>query len=358
MSRPKNKKKNKTKNGWGGNNHTCLLRIQREKKIVLLTQEKGINKTNRIYVKFDDTDIYHLRALVLGPTETPYENGYFFFDIWLDEDHPFKHPKAKFQTNDGRVRFNPNLYTNGKVCVSILGTWQGPGWSATFSIETVLVTLQSLMGERPIENEPGYEKAQKKTVENYNTRVAHATIRLAVIGMLRNPPKGFEVFKDIQIKHFFKDYRYFRTTCEERMTQKVEGTTVKGVYGSFTERIRYKELRIELEQLYEELKKSHGHLLDEVDSEENEKLQKERLAQITKDQANGSNLPGDEFGAQPGAGGAEFVAKKPSSLFPGINLNGYDEEEEEAFVDDDFGEFEAFDDEDNDTGMQGGENEE
>ena len=27
----------------------------------------------------------------------------------------------------GKVRFNPNLYNDGKVCLSILGTWAGPG---------------------------------------------------------------------------------------------------------------------------------------------------------------------------------------------------------------------------------------
>lgn len=23
---------------------------------------------------------------------------------------------------------NPNLYADGKVCLSLLGTWSGPGW--------------------------------------------------------------------------------------------------------------------------------------------------------------------------------------------------------------------------------------
>jgi hypothetical protein len=27
-----------------------------------------------------------------------------------------------------QVRFNPNLYSDGKVCLSLLGTWSGPGW--------------------------------------------------------------------------------------------------------------------------------------------------------------------------------------------------------------------------------------
>ena len=28
-------------------------------------------------------------------------------------------------TGEGRVRFNPNLYHAGKVCLSILNTWHG-----------------------------------------------------------------------------------------------------------------------------------------------------------------------------------------------------------------------------------------
>lgn len=28
-------------------------------------------------------------------------------------------------TGQGTVRFNPNLYQDGKVCLSVLGTWHG-----------------------------------------------------------------------------------------------------------------------------------------------------------------------------------------------------------------------------------------
>lgn len=35
-------------------------------------------------------------------------------------------------TGHGKVRFNPNLYNCGKVCLSLLGTW-GDNWIANFS---------------------------------------------------------------------------------------------------------------------------------------------------------------------------------------------------------------------------------
>lgn len=58
-------------------------------------------------------------------------------------------------TGSGRVRFNPNLYNCGKVCLSLLGTWQGPGWDPIRStLLQVLVSIQSLiMVDDPYFNE-------------------------------------------------------------------------------------------------------------------------------------------------------------------------------------------------------------
>ncbi len=36
-------------------------------------------------------------------------------------------------TGGGKVRFNPNLYDDGKVCLSLLGTWHGPSWDPAMS---------------------------------------------------------------------------------------------------------------------------------------------------------------------------------------------------------------------------------
>lgn len=104
-----------------------------------------------------------------------------------------KPPKVDAKTtNHGRCRFNPNIYAGGKVCLSILGTWQGerPGeeWSPAQGLESVLVSIQSLMSNRPYENEPGYENAKseedKKSNENYCDKIRHETIRIAVIQKL------------------------------------------------------------------------------------------------------------------------------------------------------------------------------
>lgn len=63
-------------------------------------------------------------------------------------------------------RFNPNLYADGKVCLSLLGTWHGGDssekWDATHSnLMQVVVSIQGLiLIPEPIYNEPGYEAMQ------------------------------------------------------------------------------------------------------------------------------------------------------------------------------------------------------
>lgn len=63
-------------------------------------------------------------ALIKGPTRTPYEDGLFLFDIQLPNIYPAVPPLFRYLSQcSGRL--NPNLYDNGKVCVSLLGTWIG-----------------------------------------------------------------------------------------------------------------------------------------------------------------------------------------------------------------------------------------
>ena len=110
-------------------------------------------------------DSCHAQALVVGPDETPYANGIFVFDISLPADYPHAPPAVHLlTTGGGRVRFNPNLYNCGKVCLSLLGTWQGPGWDPQRS--TLLEVLMAIQGQilvpDPFFNEPGFEAMRRQ----------------------------------------------------------------------------------------------------------------------------------------------------------------------------------------------------
>ena len=62
--------------------------------------------------------------MITGPPGTPYSCGCFEFDIFFPPDYPQQPPQVNFcTTGNNSVRFNPNLYNDGKVCLSVLNTW-------------------------------------------------------------------------------------------------------------------------------------------------------------------------------------------------------------------------------------------
>ena len=69
-----------------------------------------------IFVRALENEVDKLRVLIIGPDDTPYANGFFFFDVTMGNDYPNNPPKVQFlTTGGGSVRFNPNLYACGKV---------------------------------------------------------------------------------------------------------------------------------------------------------------------------------------------------------------------------------------------------
>ena len=54
--------------------------------------------------------------LITGPHDTPYANGCFLFDIFFPPEYPTVPMAVNLcTTGHGTVRFNPNLYNDGKV---------------------------------------------------------------------------------------------------------------------------------------------------------------------------------------------------------------------------------------------------
>eukprot|EP01094_Clydonella_sp_ATCC50884_P027405 TRINITY_DN7858_c0_g1_i1.p1 TRINITY_DN7858_c0_g1~~TRINITY_DN7858_c0_g1_i1.p1 ORF type:complete len:148 (+),score=43.74 TRINITY_DN7858_c0_g1_i1:279-722(+) len=102
-------------------------------------------------------------------------------------------------TGGGRVRFNPNLYNCGKVCLSLLGTWSGPGWvPGESTLLQVLLSIQSLiLVPDPYFNEPGYESSRgtphgTRASQQYDAEVRSNALKEAILAPLRSPPAAFE----------------------------------------------------------------------------------------------------------------------------------------------------------------------
>ena len=178
-----------------------------------------------IFVSVNETNIAVMDALVTGPADTPYEGGSFWFKMVFPADYPNRPPKVTLMTTGGgRVRFNPNLYKDGKVCLSLLGTWQGPGWSPAHSCASVLVSIQSLMNAAPYTNEPGFEVPKSpRDVEVYNECILHETIRVAVCDTLEDDneyAKSMPETLRALAKEVAPSYMdYFQQKCRERLAK-------------------------------------------------------------------------------------------------------------------------------------------
>ena len=131
-----------------------------------------------IYYIHDDTDMLKGYALIIGPSDTPYFGGNYFFEFIYPTDYPHSPPKVKYCTNGNKVRFNPNLYTCGKVCVSLLNTWKGDQWTSCQSISTVLLTLCTLLCKDPLLNEPGVGSGHADMI-HYNEIIEYTNLTIA-----------------------------------------------------------------------------------------------------------------------------------------------------------------------------------
>jgi ubiquitin-protein ligase len=143
-------------------------------------------------------------ALIIGPKDTPYFGGFFFFEIIYPENYPTNSPQVTLLTIEKNVRFNPNLYECGKVCLSILGTWSGPAWSPVMNIRLVLQSIQSLLCSFPIQNEPGFENTKENEITSmeYNQYLIYNTYRIAIIEVLKNKFNVSSLFKKEIEKEF------------------------------------------------------------------------------------------------------------------------------------------------------------
>ena len=139
---------------------------------------------NGIYYIHDDVDIMKGYALIIGPSDTPYFGGNYFFELNFPADYPHSPPKVKYCTNGNNVRFNPNLYTCGKVCVSLLNTWRGEQWTSCQSISTVLLTLCTLLCKDPLLNEPGVDKSNPD-MNSYDEIIQIANLDIAICSILQ-----------------------------------------------------------------------------------------------------------------------------------------------------------------------------
>jgi len=93
---------------------------------VTLSTSLPLSYNSSVFVRCDHQRLDLMKVLITGPSDTPYANGAFQFDVYFPQDYPNSPPMINLETTGNHtIRFNPNLYNDGKVCLSVLNTWHG-----------------------------------------------------------------------------------------------------------------------------------------------------------------------------------------------------------------------------------------
>ncbi|KAI9584977.1 (E3-independent) E2 ubiquitin-conjugating enzyme [Glossina fuscipes] len=204
--------------------------VQREHRMLKSSLPPGV------WVRGFEDRMDLMSVMIEGPEKTPYEDGIFLFDLQLGSEYP-KCPPLCHYISYCSDRLNPNLYEDGKVCVSLLGTWSGRDtetWGSNSTILQVIVSIQGLiLVDEPYFNEAGYEKQKDTQHGKENSRMYNEMVIIKLIQattkLLQNPP---DIFSGEILNHFkkrgLKMYERIKSWMEYSLkvnTEKVEGAS-------------------------------------------------------------------------------------------------------------------------------------
>lgn len=190
----------------------CYKRLSNE--IPSLIETLPCNSNAFVMLRVDKKRPNCMRFLLNGPINTPYSLGLFIFDAYCKSEYPNLSPEFHF-VNTGGNRFNPNLYSDGKVCLSLLGTYSGPTpqksekWIPKIStLSQVIISIQAqILVDEPYYNEPSYEdrrgnKNYEKDCIKYTENVRQYTMKSAMLELLTNI-NAYPEFKKPILMHFY-----------------------------------------------------------------------------------------------------------------------------------------------------------
>lgn len=150
-------------------------------KMLLAKQLKELEKHSEGFSVglLDDDNLYEWQIIVEGPPNTLYEGGYFQAKLEFPPEFPNKPPVMTFTTPGF---WHPNVYEDGKVCISILHEAKedplnpqesiDEKWRPILSVEAILISVMSMLSEPNFESPANIDAAVqwKKDPEGYKKK--------------------------------------------------------------------------------------------------------------------------------------------------------------------------------------------
>eukprot|EP00545_Synedropsis_sp_CCMP1620_P012569 CAMPEP_0119004692 /NCGR_PEP_ID=MMETSP1176-20130426/1299_1 /TAXON_ID=265551 /ORGANISM="Synedropsis recta cf, Strain CCMP1620" /LENGTH=174 /DNA_ID=CAMNT_0006956427 /DNA_START=31 /DNA_END=555 /DNA_ORIENTATION=+ len=133
-------------------NIAAVKRLRKELQHLERSNDKNDNDNVYLRPSSAASSILKWTALLLGPTETPYEGGVFQLRIDCGSDYPMAPPKVHFVTKI----FHPNVhFQTGEVCLDILQKEWSPAWGLVSACRAILALLSDADATSPLNCDAG-----------------------------------------------------------------------------------------------------------------------------------------------------------------------------------------------------------
>lgn len=188
-----------------------ILRLLKDIKDMV---SSSLEEEYGIYYKHSDTNILKAHVLIVGPEDSLYFGGYYFFTIDFPINYPYEPPLVTFLVSDSNTRFHPNFHKSGKLCLSIINTWRGEQWTSCLTLKSILITIVSIMDNKPMLHEPGVTQTYAD-FNNYHTMIAFKNIDFACLQLLQDFNKKNIIFSENDGKEYKEYKEYFYNIMKE-----------------------------------------------------------------------------------------------------------------------------------------------
>lgn len=146
----------------------ALKKLQTELKSNSQINSDISNEVDAVSCGLIDDDYFKWSVMFQGPENTLYEGGLFSAEIDFPEDYPLNPPTMHFKSK----MWHPNIYPDGKVCISILHPpvedqmnemeRMDEKWRPVLGVDAIIVSVISMLSSPNLDSPANIDAAVKK----------------------------------------------------------------------------------------------------------------------------------------------------------------------------------------------------